>query len=665
MRRTAPGKLEGEGIAFAGRAPGHSAFRIDRRMTGQLGNDDEHRLSDVLSEFARTMLTDFPIQGILDHLVKRIVEILPITAAGVTLISPGTDPRYVAASDESALRFEQLQTELDEGPCLAAYQTGEAVAVPDLRHERRFPNFSPRALEAGLAAAFTFPLRHGEERLGALDLYRDTPGPLDAAAMSAAQTLADVATAYLLNAQARADLRDSSDRSRERALHDALTGLPNRVLLLERMDHAVLRSSRSGKMAAVLFADLDRFKMVNDLYGHSVGDEMLVAVAQRMTAAMRPGDTLARISGDEFVILCEDLNGPAEADVIAARIGTALSAPFVLSAADVDMSASVGIAFSGRGDQLSEQLLQDADTAMYQAKRKGGGVHQIIDLREQDLTAQQTSLGRDLRGAWARGEQRTEYQPIVQTGDGRITGVEALLRWDHPSRGLVNPAVLIPLAEQSGLITEIGRLVLEWACLDRKRLDSVRAAGITMSVKVSAHQLMAPRFVATVAGVLSDTRTDPKLVTLEVTETVFLRDSDRTFVVLTELKQLGVNLALDDFGTGYSSLNYLKRFPFDNVKIDQGFVADLGRHEASQPIVCAVVELAHLLGMTVVAEGVETAEQYRRLTSVGCDHCQGYYLGRPTSADDLDALLRQRIAGEATRLPGLATSATSAASTGS
>ncbi|MEA2504440.1 MAG: hypothetical protein QOG36_1483, partial [Actinomycetota bacterium] len=429
----------------------------------------EQKLSEVLSEFARTMVTNFPIQGILDHLVKRIVDVLPISAAGVTLISPGTDPRYVAASDESALRFEKLQTELGEGPCLAAYQTGEAVAVADLRDESRFPKFTPRAVEAGLVAVFTFPLCKGAERLGALDLYRSTPGLLDDAAMSAAQTLADVAAAYLLNAQARVDLEASSERSRESAVHDALTGLPNRTLFLERLDHAVRRGRRSGKMAAVLFADLDRFKLVNDLHGHGAGDELLVTVAERLTGVLRPGDTLARLSGDEFVILCEDLDEPAQVDVIAARIGTAVAAPIVLSGIEMDITASVGIAFSGPGDELSEQLLQDADTAMYQAKRKGGARHQIVDQREQQLAAQRASLERELRGALARGELRMEYQPIVATDDGRITGVEALLRWAHPSRGLVLPTVLVPLAEGSGLITEFGRWVLEHACPEQHR----------------------------------------------------------------------------------------------------------------------------------------------------------------------------------------------------
>jgi len=600
----------------------------------------EKQLSEVLSEFARTLLTDFPIQGILDHLVARIVDVLPITAAGVTLISPGTDPHYVAASDAAALRFEELQTELGEGPCLAAYETGEAVSVADLSDETRFPDFAPRAVEAGLGAVFTFPLRHGDERLGALDLYRDTPGALSPAAMDAAQTLADVAAAYLLNAHARADLRESSDLSRERALHDPLTGLPNRVLLLERLEHAVLRGRRTGKLAAVLFADLDGFKEVNDLHGHQVGDELLVAVAARLTEVLRPGDTLARMSGDEFVILCEDLDGPDQADRIAARMGAAARTPFLLSGHQIDVTASVGIAYSGRGELLSEQLLRNADIAMYQAKRKGGGRYQILDLREEALASQRSDLNRDLRGAVARGELRLDYQPVVQTDSGNLFGVEALLRWDHPTRGQIAPTILVPLAEHSGFITDIGRWVLEQACVDRHLWQHPSDAGdLDMSVNVSAHQLMSSDYAKTVAGVLSSTGTDPTQMTLEVTESVFMQDSERALVVLGQLKHLGVKLALDDFGTGYASLNYLKGFPIDIVKIDRDFVVDMADDPASHAIVVAVVDLAHRLGMSVVAEGVETAGQRAELASLGCDYSQGYYFARPMPALDLDALL--------------------------
>ncbi|HVA60130.1 MAG TPA: EAL domain-containing protein [Mycobacteriales bacterium] len=603
------------------------------------------QLSDVLSEFARTLVTDFPIQAILDHLVARIVEILPISAAGVTLISPGADPRYVAASDDSALRFERLQTELGEGPCLAAYGSGEAVAVPDLNEDDRFPVFASRALEEGLVAVFTFPLRHGDQPLGALDLYRTSAGSLTAEEMAAAQTLADVATAYLLNARARNDLREASERAKQSSLHDALTGLPNRALLLQRLDHAILRGRRSEKTLAVLFADLDKFKLINDAYGHHVGDELLIAVAERLTGLLRPGDTLARLAGDEFVILCEDLDGPAQVEPLAARIDRALARSFVLSGIQVQVSASVGIAFSDRDDDFPERVLQDADMAMYQVKRKGGACHATIDLRDDRAANERASLRHDLHGALARGELRTEYRPIVATAAGRIIGVEALLRWHHPVLGILPPETVVPLAERSGLIAEIGRWVLDRACRDRSRWQGRDPQKLGIWVNVSAHQLMAPGLAAAISTLLADTRTEPGLVTLEVTESVFIQDSARALVVLDQLKRLGLRLALDDFGAGYSSLGYLRKFPFDVVKIDRSITADLDRDPTTRLMVTAIVGLAHGLDMTIVAAGVETSSQYQTILALGCDAYQGFHFSQPRSAAGLAPLMSDQTDG--------------------
>jgi diguanylate cyclase (GGDEF)-like protein len=356
------------------------------------------KLSVVLSDFARTLATDFPIQGILDHLVGRIVDVLPITSAGVTLISPGLAPRYIAASDGAALRFEQLQTEIGQGPCLTAYFSGEAVSVPDLGTDTQFPEFAPAAVAAGLAAVFTFPLREADGRLGALDLYRDTPGILGRQDMDAAQTLADVAAAYLVNAQSRDDARATTELFRHNALHDPLTGLPNRMLLQQRLEHAAQRAQRSRTNAAILFVDLDHFKQVNDRHGHPAGDELLLAVARRLSALIRPGDTLARFAGDEFVFLCEDLHDESDVELLASRVDAAFAEPFVLTDLEVSVTASVGVAFAGLGDLISESLLAEADTAMYQAKRKGGSSHQIIDLgrhwRPRTTTAWSRTCGR-------------------------------------------------------------------------------------------------------------------------------------------------------------------------------------------------------------------------------------------------------------------------------
>jgi diguanylate cyclase (GGDEF)-like protein len=590
------------------------------------------------------MVTDFPIQGILDHLVKRIVDIMPVTGAGVTLMSAGSEPQYVAASSDSALLFEKLQTELDEGPCVAAYLSGRAISVPDLHDEDRFPRFTPRALDAGMSAVFTFPLKHDASQLGALDLYRDTPGPLSTESLKTAQTLADVAAAYILNAEARAELRDASVRSSEAALHDSLTGLPNRALMLERLGHAFTRALRTIGSCAVLFVDLNRFKRINDTYGHQIGDELLIAVAQRLLTVLRPSDTVARMSGDEFVILCEDLDDATRADTIALRVDAALARPFMLSGTEVRITASIGIAFTGRESTSPVDLIRDADLAMYQSKRDNASQRQRFDLRELRLPQDQPGLEEFLPGAAKRGELSLHYQPIVHAAEGHLIGVEALLRWTHPRRGEIPPNVVIPISEQPGAeqSAELGRWVLEQAWAERERWPAEHANELSMSVNVSAHQFMSAGFATMVADVLARASIDPRLLTLEVAEGVFIRDGERALIVLTELKNIGVQIALDDFGTGHFSVFDLVTYPVEVVKVDQKLIAEFTENPASRTIVAAVIQLAHALGMTVVAEGVETLEQYAELARLGCDACQGFYFARPMPSTDLDSLIERR-----------------------
>jgi diguanylate cyclase (GGDEF)-like protein len=593
---------------------------------------DEDTLSSVLSDFARTLITDFPIQGILDHLVERIVDVLAVTAAGVTLISPGMAPHYVAASNADALEFERLQTQLGQGPCLAAYESGEAVSLPDLRQDCRFPEFTAAARAAGMGAVFAFPLRHGDGRLGALDLYRDRPGALDPRDMTAAQTLADVAAAYLLNAQARQEALEISDRFQTSALHDALTGLPNRVLLQQRLEHAAQRAQRSHGRAAVLFADLDRFKWVNDTYGHQVGDELLVAVARRLTGVVRPGDTLARVSGDEFVILCEDLSHNDDVLRLASRVDEAFADPFTLRGAELLMTVSVGIAYSGPGEAVTHELVTHADRAMYQAKRLGGATHHVIDLRGASSAGDRNRLDRDLRTALSDGDLDL---------DTAVVGVEALLRWTHPDQGEIPALTTVSIAEQNGFISGIGAWVLERSCTDRGRwLAANPEQPLDVSVNVSVRQLMGAGFSGTVARILETTRMDPAALVLELTEGVFIEDGSRASGVLTDLKALGIRLALDDFGTGFCSLGYLRRFPVDTIKIDQGFVADIGQDPSGAAIVEAVSNLAHVLGLSVTAEGVETLQQHEAVLGIGCELAQGFLYSRPVPASHVVGLAR-------------------------
>lgn len=599
-------------------------------------------LTKVLIEFADILGTDFSIPIILDHLVKRIVDILPVTGVGVMLMGEGQELHFVAASDHKVMSIETLQNELIEGPCLAAYRTGERVSVPDLSSDQQFANFSPRALEAGLAAVFTFPLRLGGRRLGALDLYRDTPGELNDDDLQIAQILADVASGYLMNALTRQDASAKAAQLRHQNLHDPLTGLPNRTLFAELLDHAVERARSSQQVAAVLFVDLDGFKFVNDTHGHHVGDELLMAVATRVSGLLRPEDTLSRQGGDEFVALCENLATAADAEVTAQRITAALAEPFDLPSTQVVVSASVGIAFSGPGQDLPATLLRDADFAMYQAKNSGGGRHHVSDPTARLAAEHRTELDRDLRTAERLGQLFLAYQPIISLRTGLLTGVEALLRWQHPQRGLVMPDVTIPSAERTGLISPIGQWVLRQACDDLVRWRREGTAVGQVAVNVSAQQVMGSSFVKTVASVLSETGADPGRLCLEVTESLFLSDTERAARVLHEVKDLGVRLSLDDFGTGYSSLSYLQHFPVDIVKIDRSFTAKMTKDKATKSIVRAVIELSHVLDKSVVAEGVETTADLQEITELGADYAQGFYFSRPVSRDKISTYVQRQ-----------------------
>jgi diguanylate cyclase (GGDEF)-like protein len=595
-----------------------------------LANRDR-RLARVLVEFAHTLGTDFPIQKILDHLALRILDIVPVTGAGVMTMEDDGRMSFAAATNEAIMVLERLQNEFGEGPCVEAFRSNKAIAITDLSVDKAFPRFSPRAREAGLVAVFTFPMRVQGRRLGAVDLYRDSPGPLSHHDMQAAQVLADVAAAYLFNAQARSELS-------HRSLHDPLTGLANRALLDVLLERAVARAKRSHNCSAVLFIDLDRFKSVNDRYGHHVGDEVLRITATRLTKSLRPGDSLARLGGDEFVVVCEDLHEQREAETVAARVTAALSQPFQIEGSQIMVSASVGIAFSGPGQDLPQSLLRDADVAMYLAKSDGGGRHATVPAATRAAAARADELERDLRDAQPQDEFSLVYQPIISAQHREVVAVEALLRWQHPLRGAVAPDVIIPSAERSGLILSLGEWVLGRALSDHKAWTAVGPTA-RVAVNVSPRQLMAPGFGAGVDRALGATGTSPEDVSLEVTESVLLADAPRALAVLNELKDIGVQLSLDDFGTGYSSLSYLRQFPFDIVKIDRSFIADISTDRVTRSIVSSIIDLSHVLDLTVVAEGVETPSQLADVAALGVDHVQGFHVSHPLPVPELTAFV--------------------------
>jgi diguanylate cyclase (GGDEF)-like protein/PAS domain S-box-containing protein len=444
--------------------------------------------------------------------------------------------------------------------------------------------------------------------------------------------------------------RQAARRLEHQALHDPLTDLPNRALFLDRLEHALARSRRPGTSLAAYFCDVDDFKNVNDSLGHETGDELLVALPPRLRQALRAGDTIARFGGDEFVILCEDLASEAEAVRIAERIAEAFALPFELDGRPHHLSVSVGVVYVTGGRASASEVLRDADAAMYRAKAGGKGRFELFDARMRAALVTRLQTEADLRGALASDELRLLYQPLLSLERDTFVGAEALVRWQHPTRGLLAPADFIAVAEDSGLIAPLGAWVLGEACRQAAAWaraaqeaaapygPAFAAAPRTVSVNLSPRQLSHSDVPALLEKALADSGADPALIELEITESVLMEQSAAALATLRRLKELGVRLVLDDFGTGWSSLGYLKRFPIDALKIDREFVDGLGSEAEDTAIVTAVLSMAEALDLDVIAEGVETEAQLAWLREHGCGFAQGFLLGRPAAADELDRL---------------------------
>ncbi|GMU78256.1 MAG: GGDEF domain-containing protein [Acidimicrobiia bacterium] len=424
--------------------------------------------------------------------------------------------------------------------------------------------------------------------------------------------------------------RRDGERLAHQAIHDPLTGLPNRLLFVDRLRHALAHDGAHHN--AVLFLDLDHFKVINDSLGHSAGDRLLVTVADRLRKAVRPDDTVARFGGDEFTVLCHDVPDEGVAIEIADRISAAVSKPVHLAEGEVYVTVSVGIALSGGELETPETLLRNADAAMYGAKERGRACIELYDTGSRDRAVTYLRTGNELHRALERNELCVHYQPVIALGTGRISGFEALVRWQHPERGLVGPDHFIPLAEDTGLVVPIGAWVLEQACRQAASWHT-SGARVSISVNLSARQLAQHTLPETVASVIRRTGIDPDLVWLEITESSLMRDAESAVSTLHALTALGVHLAVDDFGTGYSSMTYLKRFPVESLKVDRSFVDGLGREPEATAICTAVVSLAHALGMRAVGEGVETPDQLAALRTLGCELAQGFLFGRPAPAE--------------------------------
>jgi diguanylate cyclase (GGDEF)-like protein/PAS domain S-box-containing protein len=480
---------------------------------------------------------------------------------------------------------------------------------------------------SGSEATFEFRARHAD----------DTWRTLEAIAKN---LLDDPAVGgVVVNYRDITERKALEEQLRHQAFHDVLTGLANRSLFHDRLGHALARAARGASPTAVLYLDIDDFKAVNDRFGHAEGDRLLVAVGQRVQSATRAGDTVARLGGDEFAVIVEETD-PIEARHAADRILEILAEPFDLDGRQTTVRASIGIASQAVDGADADELLRRADIAMYAAKSRGGDGHATYEARLYEATVTRMETKADLQGALERGELGVAYQPIVDIGSGAVTGTEALMRWLHPDRGLIPPSEFIPLAEENGLILELGRWILETACHQTKawQVEAGRP-DLTVSVNLSGRQISDGDLVGDVARALASSRLDPSCLTLEITESVLVRDIEATVAAFRALKSLGIRLAIDDFGTGYSSLSYLRQFPIDILKIDQSFVASLDEGADSSALVRSILNLSTTLHLETVAEGIETAEQRSALESLGANHGQGYLFARPMSSADLGSLL--------------------------
>ena len=611
--------------------------------------EERQALLERLFKIQHSISHRAPIHTVLDAITAGASELVNSSIVGLRLIDterPDFMELVSSVGIDAPLAEAIRRSPVTMGAGGRAISLDRLVVFDSYSSE---PDSLQAFVAAGLQAAMAAPVHRDGRVVGSLVVASYEPGrSYTGSEQDALLAFAEHASLALNDASAVDTMRKAFGEAVHQATHDSLTGLPNRTLVLDRLTQALARSRRKAEQVAVVFVDLDRFKMVNDTLGHRIGDRVLETVASRLRTIVRPADTVGRLAGDEFVVVCEDIGDGIDVVPLAERLAESLAQPMDIEGREVVITASIGIAHDS-GRRTAEDLLRDSDVAMYRAKELGRSRIELFDETLRVRLTERLETEASLRRAIQRWEFSLHYQPTIDIASGRVVSVEALIRWHHPERGLVAPSEFVHLAEETGLIVPIGGWALGEACQQMAywRRQYPELADMRVNVNLSARQFGDPHLVPSVAAVLRESGLPPEALWLEITESVLMDEAQCTVETLNELRNLGVHLAIDDFGTGYSSLSYLKRFPVDVLKIDRSFVDGLASDGEDQAIVTAVISMAHALGLSVVAEGVECELQLAELRRLGCDGAQGYLLGRPAPAPDTLEVLRKAAASMA------------------